>query len=143
MCQVSPEKCYNRVVSYFTESPFKCHNSANIYGMNRIVRIMPTYLNMRYNYGTNLIAAKGFVSNESESDLCQCIIYLSLISRVWSLKNCVINGINRIVHRSSCDDGTYFNSVGKLDTIFGIKRLFFSFLQYFPPVVSEAPPVKV
>ena len=38
--------------------------SANIYGMNRIVRIMPTYLNMRYIYGINLIAAKGFVSNE-------------------------------------------------------------------------------
>ena len=74
MCQVRREKFYNRVVSYFTESPFKCHDSANIYGMNRIVRIMPTYLNMRYIYGINLIAAKGFVSNES--DLCQCIIYL-------------------------------------------------------------------
>ena len=35
--------------------------SANIYGMNRIVPIMPTYLNMRYIYGINLIAAiKGF-----------------------------------------------------------------------------------
>ena len=74
MWEVRREKCYNRVVSYFTESPFKCHNSANIYEMNRIVHIMPTYLNMRYIYGINLIAAKGFVS--IESDLCQCsIIY--------------------------------------------------------------------
>ena len=38
--------------------------SANIYRMNRIVRIMPTYLDMRYIYRINLIAAKGFVSNE-------------------------------------------------------------------------------
>ena len=74
MCQVRREKCYNRVVSYFTESPFKCHNSANIYGMNRIA--LCVYLNMRYIFGINLIAAKGFVSNES--DLCQCIIYLFL-----------------------------------------------------------------
>ena len=59
MCHARCEKCYNRVVSYLTDSPFKCHNSANIYGMNRIARIRPTYLNMQDIYGINLIVAKG------------------------------------------------------------------------------------
>ena len=58
MCHARCEKCYNRIVSYFIESPFKCHNSANIYRMNRIVGIRPTYLNIGYIYGINLIVGK-------------------------------------------------------------------------------------